>query len=768
MSSQHYTTLGLGQTSFPFSPEVPELLNKHLEHLKASAISIEVIRDRGYKSVLGKTLLKEAGFTKAQQRAPGILILLYSVDGSRIGYQYRPDNPRLNAKGKPIKYENPAGSSIRLDCPPPCKPMLGDPTAPMFFVEGVKKADALASQGACAVSLNGVWGFKGRNALGGTTLLADFDYIALKGRKAFVVFDSDYASNPQVRKAQDRLLEHLKRKGADATAIYLPPKPNGEKQGVDNFLAAGHRLDDIIALATMPPDREIAGAPQGEYVLETSDGKRKLNLKRLVDDLLAEYHFATLIDTHEILIYRNGIWKLRGREFIERECLHRVSDPELLTKYKVDEIIAHIEWATYCDRSIFNNDKWTINLKNGLLHVRNGELKPHAPQFLSSIRIPIEYDPHADCPRIKQFLIEVLKPEDIPVMAELFGYCLIPDYSIQRAFLLIGDGANGKSTLLNLLREFVGKDNCAGVPWHALELDRFAKSALEGKLVNIFADIPSQSLNRTGSFKMLTGGDAIGTERKFKGYFTFNNYARLVFSANKPPRVFDEDSYAFWRRWIIIDFPNEFTGDNADKRLLAKLTTKEELSGLLNLALNGLKRLLEQQDFSYIKSVEEVAETYQKAADPVYAFLQDVCEGDPEGWLGKDELYQSFKKYCRTNNIPLKKPNSFARALQNQTHLKVTSVRCKKGDSQVAGWQGIKYIEDSEDFSYLKDNKNEDDKNNDDNVVNKIIGKNITILANPTTKPVKPCPACGSEDFWLRPGGGLVCNRCHPKPGGLR
>ena len=91
--------------------------------------------------------------------------------------------------------------------------MLGDPTIPIFFAEGVKKADSLASQGACSAALNGVWGFKGRNPLGGTTILADFDYIALKERDSYVVCDSDYATIPQVRQAQNRLVEHLKQKG---------------------------------------------------------------------------------------------------------------------------------------------------------------------------------------------------------------------------------------------------------------------------------------------------------------------------------------------------------------------------------------------------------------------------------------------------------------------------------------------------------------------------------------------------------------------------
>ena len=104
------------------------------------------------------------------------------------------------------------------------------------------------------MALNGVWGFKGRNPLGGTTILADFDYITLKGRESYVVYDSDYATIPQVRQAQDRLAEHLKRKGGKVKVIYLPSKTDGSKQGADDFLAAGHTLTELIALALAPEE----------------------------------------------------------------------------------------------------------------------------------------------------------------------------------------------------------------------------------------------------------------------------------------------------------------------------------------------------------------------------------------------------------------------------------------------------------------------------------------------------------------------------------
>ena len=234
-----------------FSKEIPELFQSHLDHLKASAISIEVIKERGYKTVLGKTALKETGFSKAQQRAPGILIPIHGVDGSVVSYQYRPEHPRKNARDKTIKYENPLSSSVRLDVPPRCRGQLGNPQVPVWFTEGVKKVDALATQGACAVGLTGVWSFKGRNPLGGITVLADFDYITLKERLAYLVFDSDSISNPQVALALNRLSEHLKRKGAKVRIIKLPPGAGGEKVGADDYLAQGHTLKDLAGLEVL-------------------------------------------------------------------------------------------------------------------------------------------------------------------------------------------------------------------------------------------------------------------------------------------------------------------------------------------------------------------------------------------------------------------------------------------------------------------------------------------------------------------------------------
>ena len=235
----------------PFSDDVPKLLIEHRQHLAESAVSTEVILERGYESILGKAPLKDAGFNKTQRRAPGILIPLHSVEGGVFGYQYKPDKPRTDTRDRPIKYENPAGSSVRVDVPPRCRQQLGDPQTPLFITEGVKKVDSLASAGVCAIGLTGVWGFKGKNALGGTTVSADFDYIAWKERLVYIVFDSDSATNPHVRQAMVRLSEHLTRKGARVRRIRLPEGPEGKKTGADDYLVSGHTISEMMALEEM-------------------------------------------------------------------------------------------------------------------------------------------------------------------------------------------------------------------------------------------------------------------------------------------------------------------------------------------------------------------------------------------------------------------------------------------------------------------------------------------------------------------------------------
>lgn len=241
------------------------LAEKHRQMLEIeSAISPNVIQARGYRTITDKKELAALGFSRAQQLAPGLLLPVYTPDGSNGLYQFRPNAPRANKQGKLVKYETPAGAAMRLDCPAACREEIKNPAIPLWITEGIKKGDSLASHGFCAVALLGVWNFKGENEFKGVTFLADFDYIALKGREVRICFDSDVMQKPEVRLAMERLTEHLERKGAIVSAVYLPETEAG-KTGVDDYLAK-HSPEELEKLVTEPKPTAKVASPVFEFL----------------------------------------------------------------------------------------------------------------------------------------------------------------------------------------------------------------------------------------------------------------------------------------------------------------------------------------------------------------------------------------------------------------------------------------------------------------------------------------------------------------------
>jgi hypothetical protein len=236
------------------------LLPQHASLLVASAISAEVAKARGYRSVEQKARLTELGFSSAQARVPALLIPIWNVHAEIALYQTRADEPRI-VDGKAVKYESPRGSRMVLDVPPTCRKNLGNPGIPLFVTEGIRKDDAAASIGLCCVALLGVWNFRGSNELGGTTALADWESIALKDRVAYIVFDSDVMTRSSVHQALVRLKAFLESRHADVRLVYLPSGRGGAKVGLDDFLAAGHACDDLLALATT----ELRSSPAARW-----------------------------------------------------------------------------------------------------------------------------------------------------------------------------------------------------------------------------------------------------------------------------------------------------------------------------------------------------------------------------------------------------------------------------------------------------------------------------------------------------------------------
>jgi len=236
-------------TTSIFSDQIPGLLQTHFDQLHiGSGIAVEVIKKRGYFSALGRKELEDLGFSKAQQRTPSLVIPLHGPSGDNAGHQIRPDNPRRNSRtSKEIKYETQRGGTLRLDIPVRFRQQVKDPSIPLWWTEGAKKADAAATHGLCCINLSGVWGFKSKNIFGGVTVSADMDDIALADRECTIAFDSDIIDKAEVKQAMERLAEHLLRRKAIVYIVRLASGLDDKKVGLDDYLLT-HTVEQLEAL----------------------------------------------------------------------------------------------------------------------------------------------------------------------------------------------------------------------------------------------------------------------------------------------------------------------------------------------------------------------------------------------------------------------------------------------------------------------------------------------------------------------------------------
>jgi putative DNA primase/helicase len=404
----------------------------------------------------------------------------------------------------------------------------------------------------------------------------------------------------------------------------------------------------------------------------------------MAEAILRVRSFLTLSDTKQVLWYDHpaGIYKFNGETIIEQLAQYWLGklglEAKATTNY-INQVVDYIRRETYIDREKLNPNPNLLVVKNGVIHLSTGSLVPHNKEYKATIAIPVTYDAKAGCSLIDKFISEVVEPNDISLLYEIPVWCLMTRSGIQRLILLLGEGSNGKTVFLELLREFLGRNNCTAHTLQSLTTNRFAVAGLYGKLANISPDLPSKALREAGPLKTLTGMDTVEAEKKFKDSFNFINTAKMIFATNTPPEI-NEDTFAIWRRFIVVDFPFIFKGDKADKNLLTKLTTNQELSGLLNKTLEGLGRLKKNGDFTYSRTIEDTRSKYLLASDPTTPFIEDYCIFDAWAVITKEDLYQGFMRFCSENKLPGLAKKAFGHKIKRAFNLS------EEHDS----WRGIK------------------------------------------------------------------------------
>ena len=272
------------------------------------------------------------------------------------------------------------------------------------------------------------------------------------------------------------------------------------------------------------------------------------------------------------------------------------------------------------------------------------------------------------------------------------AYTLYKDNPFEVIAKLFGYGANGKSVFTGLLTQLHGPKNVSNVPLPLMLKNRFALSDLENKYVNIDTELSSTTLHDTALLKMVTGRQPVRIERKNQRAYDVILYAKLIFSANKIPETEDE-SDAYFRREIIISFPNRFEdGKGADPCLIKKSTTEEEMSGIFNILVMTLRRVLNKGIFSKEKSIEQRRERHGLAVNPIGCFRREALAEDSveTDKTTKESLYQAYKRFCQEHNLAVESKENFGKILKNR--YQIQEGRESSGERRTI-WKGVKSTE---------------------------------------------------------------------------
>ncbi len=432
----------------------------------------------------------------------------------------------------------------------------------------------------------------------------------------------------------------------------------------------------------------------------------------LVEAVMMNNHIYTTKEdkASEMWIYQDGIYIPNGEVCI-KEQLREVMQ-ENYSDWLANQVLAKIRTDTFIESEKFFKEKdmelYEIAVENGILDLKELTLYKFDPKKIFFSKIPVYYNEEATCPKIEEFLTDILKEEDdINVFYELAGFGLVKEYFMEKAFMFVGNGRNGKGKSIELLKRLIGTRNTASVPLSAITSSSPFVEKLWKRHFNLAGDISSADLKETGMFKQLTGRDPISANRKYKNIIEFTNYAKMVFACNELPKVYDY-SDGFWDRWILLEFPFKFVEqyvfDRADEKerknwkirdetIIDQITGSEEMSGFLNMALAGLHRLFNNHRFSYSTGTDEVKNKWIRMSDSFMAFCMDSVEEDYESKITKKDVRQHYKKYCTEHRLKGVSDLAIKRTLQEMFGVVDDFTKMHEFGNQEHCWVGIKFKE---------------------------------------------------------------------------
>jgi putative DNA primase/helicase len=439
-------------------------------------------------------------------------------------------------------------------------------------------------------------------------------------------------------------------------------KPNGKAK----VLAHSEILKAILETLDEIDFHAVAGLEPGDTL------PQKHLLVMCVNELLykvKEQNFDLARKDDFIFAFNGAFWKQLDRETI-KDFLGRVAKKLSVHaleaqhyKFK-NELYNQFLSSAHFEPIQPRSDVVLINSQNGTFEISKDSqtLREFRAKDFLTYQLPFEIDQAATCPMFQKYLDEVLPEKELQnIVAEFFGYVFIKGLKMEKAMFLYGSGANGKSVFFDIMNAMLGKENISNFSLSNL-LEEHNRALIAYKLLNYGSEI--NATRTRDEFKNLVSTEPIQARLKYGNSFTMEHYAKLAFNCNELPKDFDH-SNAYFRRLLIIPFRVTIPENKQDKTLANKIIA-QELAGVFNWIIDGLKRLLKTEKFTESDILKQTLESYKRESDSVVCFVEEQPEIVGLSLKTAYADYRAFSIDCGFK--PLGR-NNFAKRLQTHGYL---------------------------------------------------------------------------------------------------
>ena len=480
---------------------------------------------------------------------------------------------------------------------------------------------------------------------------------------ATIFYGEDNNPNPKAEFPIDQASISCTGNSETQTDVFEIPdleKSIAEKYGIppedlsfEKTIPTNHRnVMNALLNEVRPVDfYERAGLDQGQQL---TNKQLHVIINDEVQRIAKERKWGLCTHNQEVHVYNSEYWAGIPFEeikvFLGTAALNMGVEPLLARHYSfTDALGKQFTASSYLEKPEKKREEITINLSNGtfVINPQERRLRGFQAEDFMTYKLPFCYDADADAKQFKNYLCEVLPEAQAQmVLAEFIAYVLIPNrvLALEKALVLYGDGANGKSVFFSIICALLGNENVSNYGLESLtNPSGYHRAKLGSYLLNYASEI-SPTMNST-IFKQLVSGEPVEARLPYKEPFVLRDYARFIFNTNQLPRDVEQNE-AFFRRFLLVHFGITIPEERRDPDLAKKIIS-EELPGIFNWVLEGLDRLLENKNFTKSPSIDYALEDYKKKSDSVHLFLED------KGYIKSAEkdifvqsIYLEYKEYC--------------------------------------------------------------------------------------------------------------------------